>query len=170
MHQEKDPIAAGTPEAEKLEAALTAVCVGIAKSIAWDGEGATCLIECNVNGANSLDDARLIARSVVSSSLAKSAIFGHDPNWGRLACAAGYSSVHFEQEDLCIKLGPHTLMENGQPLDYDAKDASAYLKDQCAVHGTVVIDVSVGAGAFEGSAWGCDLTYDYVKINAEYTT
>ena len=64
-----DPIAAGTPEAEKLEAALTAVCVGIAKSIAWDGEGATCLIECNVNGADSLDDARLIARSVVSSSL-----------------------------------------------------------------------------------------------------
>jgi glutamate N-acetyltransferase/amino-acid N-acetyltransferase len=165
-----DPIAAGTPEAEKLEAALTAVCVGIAKSIAWDGEGATCLIECNVNGADSLDDARLIARSVVSSSLAKSAIFGHDPNWGRLACAAGYSGVHFEQEDLCIKLGPHTLMENGQPLDYDAKDASAYLKDACAVHGTVVIDVSVGAGAFEGSAWGCDLTYDYVKINAEYTT
>jgi glutamate N-acetyltransferase/amino-acid N-acetyltransferase len=165
-----DPIAAGTPDAEKLEAALTAVCVGIAKSIAWDGEGATCLIECNVNGADSLDDARLIARSVVSSSLAKSAIFGHDPNWGRLACAAGYSGVHFEQEDLCIKLGPHTLMENGQPLDYDAKDASAYLKDACAVHGTVVIDVSVGAGAFEGSAWGCDLTYDYVKINAEYTT
>ena len=106
----------------------------------------------------------------MSSSLAKSAIFGHDPNWGRLACAAGYSGVHFEQEDLCIKLGPHTLMENGQPLDYDAKDASAYLKDACAVHGTVVIDVSVGAGAFEGSAWGCDLTYDYVKINAEYTT
>ena len=149
---------------------MTAVCVGIAKSIAWDGEGATCLIECNVNGADSLDDARLIARSVVSSSLAKSAIFGHDPNWGRLACAAWYSGVHFEQEDLCIKLGPHTLMENGQPLDYDAKDASAYLKDACAVHGTVVIDVSVGAGAFEGSAWGCDLTYDYVKINAEYTT
>uniref|UniRef100_A0A7S0KIV9 Arginine biosynthesis bifunctional protein ArgJ, chloroplastic n=1 Tax=Micromonas pusilla TaxID=38833 RepID=A0A7S0KIV9_MICPS len=165
-----DAIVAGSPEAEKLEAALTAVCVGIAKSIAWDGEGATCLIECNVKGAQSLEDARVIARSVVSSSLAKSAIFGHDPNWGRLACAAGYSGVHFEQEDLRIQLGPHLLMENGQPLAYDAVEASAYLKDTTAVHGTVVVDVGVGDGAFEGSAWGCDLTYDYVKINAEYTT
>lgn len=165
-----DAIVAGSPEAEKLEAALTAVCVGIAKSIAWDGEGATCLIECNVRGAQSLEDARVVARSVVSSSLAKSAIFGHDPNWGRLACAAGYSGVHFEQEDLRIQLGPHLLMENGQPLDYDAKEASAYLRDVTAVHGTVIVDVAVGNGAFEGSAWGCDLTYDYVKINAEYTT
>ena len=146
------------------------MCVGIAKSIAWDGEGATCLIECNVKGARSIEDARTIARSVVSSSLAKSAIFGHDPNWGRLACAAGYSGVHFEQEDLRIQLGSHLLMENGQPLDYDAEEASAYLKDTTAVHGTIVVDVAVGDGDFDASAWGCDLTYDYVKINAEYTT
>lgn len=78
--------------------------------------------------------------------------------------------MHFEQEDLRIQLGPHLLMENGQPLAYDAVEASAYLKDTTAVHGTVVVDVGVGDGAFEGSAWGCDLTYDYVKINAEYTT
>ena len=156
-------------EAEKLEAALTAVCVGIAKSIAWDGEGATCLIECNVKGAQSLEDARVIARSVVSSSLAKSAIFGHDPNWGRLACAAGYSACASSRRT-SDPARRTSLMENGQPLDYDAKEASAYLKDTTAVHGTVVVDVGVGDGAFEGSAWGCDLTYDYVKINAEYTT
>ena len=166
----------GTPSSPGLRrlrnwrAALTAVCVGIAKSIAWDGEGATCLIECNVKGAQSLEDARVIARSVVSSSLAKSAIFGHDPNWGRLAVRRGGSGVQFEQEDLRIQLGPHLLMENGQPLDYDAKEASAYLRDTTAVHGTVIVDVAVGNGAFDGSAWGCDLTYDYVKINAEYTT
>ena len=163
-------IVEGSEEAAKLEAALTAVCTGIAKSIAWDGEGATCLIECNVVGAPSDDEARLIARSVVSSSLVKSAVFGHDPNWGRLACAAGYAGVPFEQDDLRIALGPNLLMENGQPLEYDEKVASAYLKETCAVHGTVVVDVSVGGGDGEGTAWGCDLTYDYVKINAEYTT
>ena len=165
-----DEIAEGSPEAEALEAALTAVCVGIAKSIAWDGEGATCLIECNVSGAASQADARVIARSVVCSSLAKSAIFGHDPNWGRLAAAAGYSGVDFEQTDVRLQLGPHLLMEKGQPLDFDAEAASGYLKETTAVHGTVVVDISVGAGPGEGTAWGCDLTYDYVKINAEYTT
>ena len=115
--------------------------------------------------------ARVIARSVVCSSLAaKSAIFGHDPNWGRLAAAAGYSGVDFEQTDVRLQLGPHLLMEKGQPLDFDAEAASGYLKDTTAVHGTVVVDISVGDGQGEGTAWGCDLTYDYVKINAEYTT
>ena len=92
---------------------------------------------------------------------------------GRLcgaACAAGYAGVPFEQEALRIALGPHVLMEEGQPLDYDEAAASSYLKDTTAVHGTVVVDVSVGPGKGEGTAWGCDLTYDYVKINAEYTT
>ena len=106
------------------------MCVGIAKSIAWDGEGATCLIECHVSGA--APEARRVARSVVCSSLAKSAIFGHDPNWGRLAAAAGYSGVDFEQTDVRLQLGPHLLMEKGQPLDFDAEAASAYLADTTA--------------------------------------
>ena len=160
-----------TPEAAALlEAAVTAVCVGIAKSIAWDGEGATCLLQCACVGAANDADARTVARSVVCSSLAKSAVFGHDPNWGRLAAAAGYSGVQFDQNELDVTLGPHALMRAGQPLEYDEKSASEYLREETARHGTVEVEVRVGRGDGEGVAWGCDLTYDYVKINAEYTT
>jgi glutamate N-acetyltransferase/amino-acid N-acetyltransferase len=165
-----DIIEAGSECAVALEAALTAVHVAIAKSIAWDGEGATVLLECNVRGAGSESDARQIARSVVCSSLAKSAVFGRDPNWGRLAAAAGYSGVDFDQENLQISLGPHLLMDKGQPLEFDEAAASAYLSQKGDEHGTVRVDVSVGDGDGTGSAWGCDLSYDYVKINAEYTT
>ena len=165
-----DIIEAESECAVALEAALTAVHVAIAKSIAWDGEGATVLLECNVRGALSESDARQIARSVVCSSLAKSAVFGRDPNWGRLAAAAGYSGVDFDQENLAISLGPHLLMDKGQPLAFDEAAASAYLSQKGDEHGTVRVDVSVGDGDGTGSAWGCDLSYDYVKINAEYTT
>jgi glutamate N-acetyltransferase/amino-acid N-acetyltransferase len=130
-------------EAQQLEAAATAILQGMAKSIAWDGEGATCLIECEVTGADSMADANQVARSVVGSSLAKSAIFGHDPNWGRIAAAAGYSGIEFDQDNLMVKLGDTLLMENGQPLDYDAKAASQYLKDTCGKHGTVNIQVQL---------------------------
>lgn len=159
-----------SPAAKKLEAALTALLQGLAKSIAWDGEGATCLTEIEVTGAKSGEDARVVARSVAGSSLAKSAIFGHDPNWGRLAAAAGYSGIIFDQNDLGVQLGPFKLMEKGQPLAFDKAAANKYLKDTCAVHGTVNIYVTVGTGPGKGMAWGCDLSYDYVKINAEYTT
>jgi len=159
-----------SPEAQQLEAAATAILQGMAKSIAWDGEGATCLIECQVTGADSKEDANRVAISVVGSSLAKAAIYGHDPNWGRIAAAAGYSGVVFDQDNLMVKLGDILLMENGQPLEFDAKAASAYLTDTCAVHGTVNIEVGIGKGSGTGMAWGCDLSYDYVKINAEYTT
>lgn len=155
---------------ENLEAAITAICEGCAKAIAWDGEGATALIEVTVAGAKNRKDANKIARTIAGSSLAKAAIFGHDPNWGRIACAAGYAGVEFSTDELEIKLGPHSLMEKGQPLEFDAKAASTYLKDTCEVHGTVEINVSVGDGPATGKAWGCDLSYDYVKINAEYTT
>lgn len=164
---------AESADAKLLEQALTALCRGLAKAIAWDGEGATCLIECNVSGAMDDEDARVIARSVVCSSLAKAAIFGHDPNWGRLACAAGYATPvknNFNQNELKLSLGPHQLMDKGQPLDFDAKAASQYLKDVTSAHGTCVVDISVGSGPGKGQAWGCDLSYDYVKINAEYTT
>ena len=160
-------------EAKLLEDALTAVCMGLAKAIAWDGEGATCLIECNVSGAGDDEDARVIARSVICSSLAKAAIFGHDPNWGRLACAAGYAAPvksRFSQDNLKLSLGPHQLMNKGQPLDFDAVAASRYLKEVTDVHGVCVVDISVGDGPGAGQAWGCDLSYKYVEINAEYTT
>jgi glutamate N-acetyltransferase/amino-acid N-acetyltransferase len=162
------------PEAEKLEAMLTAVCQYMAKSIARDGEGATCLIEVQVTGAPDDKAARQIARTIVGSSLFKSAVFGRDPNWGRIAAAAGRAGVAFEQENLRIQLGNFLLMENGQPLAFDRPAASAYLKQAAAgaylKEDTVLVSVSVGNGPGTGKAWGCDLSYDYVKINAEYTT
>ncbi len=161
-------------ESEKLEAMLTAVCQHLAKAIARDGEGATCLIEVEVTGAHDEFSARQIAKTIAGSSLVKSAIFGRDPNWGRIAAAAGRAGVPFEQENLQIKLGNFLMLENGQPLLFDRAAASAYLK-QAAVgayleEDTVLISVSVGNGHGTGKAWGCDLSYDYVRINAEYTT
>lgn len=162
------------PEAEKLEGMLTAVCQHLAKAIARDGEGATCLIEVQVSGAADDKAARQIARSIAGSSLVKSAIFGRDPNWGRIAAAAGYAGVPFEQENLRVQLGDFLMMENGQPLPFDRAAASNYLKQAAAgeylKEDTVLISVSVGNGHGTGKAWGCDLSYDYVKINAEYTT
>jgi glutamate N-acetyltransferase/amino-acid N-acetyltransferase len=159
---------------QKLEAMLTAVCQHLAKAIARDGEGATCLIEVEVTGTNDEASARKIAKTIVGSSLVKSAIFGRDPNWGRIAAAAGRAGVQFKQEDLRIQLGDILLMEFGQPREFDRQAASNYLKQ--AAQGeylktdTVKIAVSVGDGAGTGIAWGCDLSYDYVRINAEYTT
>ena len=197
------------PEAEKLEAMLTAACQHLAKAIARDGEGATCLIEVQVSGATDEKAARQIARTIAGSSLVKSAVFGRDPNWGRIAAAAGRAGVPFEQESLQIKLGDFLLMENGQPLPFDRAAASAYLKQKGSIadlqqntdlvsvdmsndllvvkdgeptaferpagsgylkDDTVLISVSIGNGPGFGKAWGCDLSYDYVKINAEYTT
>lgn len=185
-------------EAEKLEAMLTAVCQHLAKAIARDGEGATCLIEVEVTGAHDELSARQIAKTIAGSSLVKSAIFGRDPNWGRIAAAAGRAGVPFEQENLQIKLGDFLMLENGQPLTFDRAAASAYLKQTAVdsslpkdfiatnnsndlsfdrstikaqrVDNPVIIAVSVGNGHGAGKAWGCDLSYDYVKINAEYTT
>ncbi len=196
-------------EAQKLEAMLTAVCQHLAKAIARDGEGATCLIEVQVSGATDEKAACQVARTIAGSALVKSAIFGRDPNWGRIAAAAGRAGVAFEQENLKIQLGDFLLMENGQPLSFDRVAASAYLKQKASSDrlqqdtelvsvnqgndllvvqdggtsaferhpasgyfkdDTVLISVSIGNGSGFGKAWGCDLSYDYVKINADYTT
>lgn len=163
-----------TAEAEKLEAMLTEVCVYLAKAIARDGEGATCLIEAQVTGAPSDAAARKVAKTVVGSSLVKSAIFGRDPNWGRIAGAAGRAGVPFDQENLRIQLGDFVMMDQGQPQPFDRQAANEYLKQAAAGEylktDTVLIQLDLGAGSGSGVAWGCDLSYDYVKINAEYTT
>ncbi|KAI3474451.1 hypothetical protein Pfo_029312 [Paulownia fortunei] len=157
-------------DAEHLQACLDAVMQGLAKSIAWDGEGATCLIEVKVSGAGTEAEAAKVARSVASSSLTKAAVYGRDPNWGRIACAAGYAGIPFNPNKLQISLGDILLMDNGQPLPFDRPAASNYLRTTGEKHGTVVIQISIGDGPGSGQAWGCDLSYDYVKINAEYTT
>jgi glutamate N-acetyltransferase / amino-acid N-acetyltransferase len=158
------------PEADLLEAMLTEVCIYLAKAIARDGEGATCLIEVQVSGAVDDKTARQVARTIAGSSLVKSAIFGRDPNWGRIAAAAGRAGAHFSQSDLQIKLGDFLMMTGGQPLEFDRPAASDYMKNQATSGNTVTISVSIGSGTGTGKAWGCDLSYDYVKINAEYTT
>ncbi|VEP17321.1 Arginine biosynthesis bifunctional protein ArgJ [Hyella patelloides LEGE 07179] len=160
--------------AENLEAMLTEVCQYLAKAVARDGEGATCLIEVQVSGALNNNDASTVARTIAGSSLVKSAVFGRDPNWGRIGAAAGRAGVKFHQDELSIKLGDIALMDNGQPLEFDRNAASNYLKQ--AAEGeylegdTVLIDVIIGSGSGKGTAWGCDLTYKYIEINAEYTT
>jgi len=175
--------AAGEPlsheHLEALEAGLTAVSQHLARAIARDGEGATCLIEVQVEGAASEADARAIARTVCGSSLVKCAVHGRDPNWGRIVAAAGRAGVPMDPNAVALWLGPHQLMAAGQPLAFDRPAASAYLRS-CAL-GTylggpgpegdmVQIRLQVGAGRGEGLAWGCDLSDQYVRINADYTT
>lgn len=161
-------------DADRLEAMLTEVCIHLAKAIARDGEGATCLIEVQVSGTADDDAARRIARTIAGSSLVKSAVFGRDPNWGRIAAAAGRAGVLFDMAELDISLGDVVLMQKGQPLPFDRAAASAYLKvaseGEYLKTDTVLISVTVGQGEGQGIAWGCDLSYDYVRINAEYTT
>ncbi len=162
------------PAADRLEAMLTAVCTHLAKAIARDGEGATCLIEVQVRGAVDDAAARTVARTIAGSTLLKAAIYGHDPNWGRIAAAAGRAGVAFDLADLRVQLGEFLLMAGGQPLPFDRPAAQAYLRaatqGEYLVSDTVLIQVEIGAGPGTGLAWGCDLSYDYVRINAEYTT
>ena len=159
---------------QKLEEMLVEVCQYLAKAIARDGEGATCLLEVEVTGAIDDAGANKIAKTIAGSSLVKSAVFGRDPNWGRIAGAAGRAGVQFRQEELRIQLGDFLLMDQGQPLDFDRDAASNYMKQasegKYLQEDTVKIAVSVGNEAGQGIAWGCDLSYDYVRINAEYTT
>ncbi len=167
-------ITAPGPAADCLEAMLTEVCDYLAKAIARDGEGATCLLEVVVTGAPDDTAARSVAKEIAGSSLLKCAIFGADPNWGRIAMAAGKAGVSFDQGDLRIQLGDFLLMEHGQPQSFDRAAASEYLKQAASGEylktDTVAIQVSIGPNSGTGIAWGCDFSYDYVKINAEYTT
>jgi len=157
-----------------LEAGLTAVSQHLARAIARDGEGATCLIAVQVQGAGSDSDARAIARTVCGSSLAKCAVHGRDPNWGRIVAAAGRAGVPMDPAAVALWMGPHQLMAAGQPLPFDRAAASAYLLDRAA--GTYLSDATaeirlvVGSGPGRGLAWGCDLSAQYVRINADYTT
>jgi len=159
---------------DALEAGLTAAAQHLAKAIARDGEGATCLLEVQVDGAMNDDEARRIARTVCGSSLVKTAVNGRDPNWGRIVAAAGRAGVAFDPAALALWLGHHQLMEFGEPLPFDRLAASRYMQER--VDGaylsddTVSIRLVVGAGSGIGIAWGCDLSDQYVRINADYTT
>lgn len=144
---------------------LQSVCIELAKKVAADGEGATHLVEIQIHGAASAEDARKVAMTVANSPLVKTAIFGGDPNWGRLAVAAGRAGVHFEMADLSIRLGEIDVLRNGEPVEFDEAKAAEALKPF-----EVVISIEIGQGNFSWTAWTCDYSYDYIKINAEYHT
>ena len=150
---------------EELEEGLTEAMQCLARAIARDGEGATCLIAVSVEGAQDESAALRVARTICGSSLVKTAVHGHDPNWGRIVAAAGRAGVRFDQESVALWIGPHQLMEGGQPCAFDHVAASAVLEGE-----TVPIRLLIGDGAGKAQAWGCDLSDQYVRINADYTT
>lgn len=145
-------------------AALGEVCRRLARKIARDGEGATKLITVKVGGAASPEEARAAARTIAGSPLVKSAVHGNDPNWGRILVALGRSGARFQPSSASITL-QGTLVYDGAPQDFDAAQASASL-----AAGEVTIETDLRAGSAGAEAWGCDLTADYVRINADYTT
>ena len=147
--------------------ALRQVATELAKQIAGDGEGCTCLFEAQVHNAKTKKDAKILAKSVITSSLTKAAIFGHDANWGRVLCALGYSGADFDPEktDLTFEseAGSIVIMKDGNAVDYSEEKATEILSKN-----PVKAIIDVNDGEHSATAWGCDLTLDYVKINADY--
>jgi len=156
---------AGSKRAEVFQEALNKVCVHLAMAIARDGEGATRLIEVTVSGAASLADARIAARTIVSSALVKAAVHGSDPNWGRVLAAAGRSGAALEADRLYLEIGGICLVKDGAPVHYDNDKVVRHLDGD-----EVCIDLKLNAGNAAATAWGCDLSEEYVTINSEYTT
>ena len=148
-----------------LEEGLTTAMQQLAQAIARDGEGATCLIEVQVEGAMDDASALSVARTVCGSSLVKTAVHGRDPNWGRIVAAAGRSGVMFDPQAVALWIGGHQLMQAGQPVAFDRDAASASLQQE-----KVFIRLLLGSGPGSGVGWGCDLSDQYVRINADYTT
>ena len=142
---------------------LKNTCKDLAKQIARDGEGATKLIEVEVTGAKTNEDAKKAAKAVVASSLLKSAVFGTDANWGRIIAAVGYSGADIDPDKIDISLGDIQLLDKSETTGYSEEEATEYLQNDTV---NIFVDLNIGDG--QGKAWGCDLTYDYVRINASY--
>lgn len=149
--------------------ALNTVTVGLCRMIAGDGEGATKLLECKVSGADDKETAKTVAKSVICSSLLKAAMFGADANWGRVLCAIGYSGAKVDVNKISVsfksKKGEISVCENGAGVDFSEEKAKEILLED-----EIEILVDLGDGDISATAWGCDLTYDYVKINGDYRT
>ncbi len=149
--------------------ALHAVTTGFCRMLARDGEGATKLLECRVHGAKSKKDARLAAKAVVCSDLLKAAMFGKDANWGRVLCALGYSGAKLDISKIdvrfCSKAGEVDVCKGGFGVEFSEDEAKKVLSEE-----EIIIDIALNDGNYQATAWGCDLTYDYVKINGDYRT
>lgn len=164
---ENKTIEYGTEEYEEFKNALHVINEYLAKKIAGDGEGATALFEVKVIGGDSVEQAKVLAKSIVCSNLTKTAIAGHDANWGRILCAMGYSGAQFDPEQVDLffesKAGKIQIIENGTAVDYSEEEATKILSESEV---TAIADVKMGNA--QATAWGCDLTHGYIDINADY--
>jgi glutamate N-acetyltransferase/amino-acid N-acetyltransferase len=160
-----DTLTPSHPEWGTFTAALTQTCEDLAKMIARDGEGATKLIEVDVRGAKNNKEADIVAKKIAGSDLVKTAVFGKDANWGRIFSAIGHSEAEIDPDHLDISLGSIKMLADSQPQTISEEEAEAYLEKDTV---TIGVDLHIGDGV--GKAWGCDLTYDYVRINASYRT
>ena len=168
MAQNEEIIADGE-DFDTFMKALNTVCVNLCRKIAADGEGATKLLECKVSGAETLEIAKTVAKSVICSSLTKAAMCGADANWGRVLCAIGYSGVKVDVEKIDVSFrsnkGEISVCENGAGVEFSEEKAKEILLES-----EIEILVNLNSGEYASTAWGCDLTYDYVKINGDYRT
>jgi glutamate N-acetyltransferase/amino-acid N-acetyltransferase len=155
-----------TPEFDTFVAGLTEVCTDLARAIARDGEGATKLVEIAIVGAATEAEAEQAAKTVATSPLVKTALFGNDPNWGRVLMAVGRSGVQVNPQRVLLQLGDFRLVEDGEPLSFDVVEVGQWL----AKHDEVNVMVDLGVGRGQATVWTCDLSYKYVEINAEYHT
>ncbi|MDE6101459.1 MAG: bifunctional ornithine acetyltransferase/N-acetylglutamate synthase, partial [Ruminococcus sp.] len=161
------PVTKENEDFEKFVNALYAVMMNLARKMARDGEGATKLIECVCHGADTEKTAEIVAKSVITSSLFKSAMFGEDANWGRILCAVGYADADFDINKVDVSIGSSNgvidVCRNGAGVEFSEEKAKEILGEE-----EIIINISIGDGAGKAVAWGCDLTYDYVKINGDY--
>lgn len=161
------PITKENEDFEMFENALYAIMMNLARMMARDGEGATKLIECAVSGADTDKTAEIVAKSVICSSLFKAAMFGEDANWGRILCAVGYADAEFDINKVDVKIGSEKgtieVCRNGAGVEFSEEKAKEILGEE-----VIEIIISIGNGSGSAVAWGCDLTYDYVKINGDY--
>lgn len=164
---ENNPVNKENEDFESFENALYAVLMNLARMMARDGEGATKLIECVCTGAETEKIAETVAKSVITSSLFKAAMFGEDANWGRILCAVGYADADFDINNVDVKIssekGAVDVCKNGAGVEFSEEKAKEILQEE-----VINIIISIGNGGGKAVAWGCDLTYDYVKINGDY--
>jgi len=160
-----EPLSLDSPDYPIFAGAVESVARTLAREIARDGEGATRLVEVTVDGAASEESAVAVAKSVVGSNLVKAAVFGEDANWGRVLTAMGYSGVTFDPNKVDLWFGPVKVFSGGEPVPHEESEANATL-----AAGEVKITARLGEGDASATAWGCDLSYAYVRINGSYRT
>ncbi len=159
------PIKGGSPQADTFQRALNRICIYLAKALARDGEGATRLIEVTVNGAATTAEARAAARRVAGSTLVKTAVYGGDPNWGRIIMALSNSGAELDEEKIDLSIGDIDMLKDGSPLSFSEERVIDALKQD-----KVPVSINLNLGAGSATAWGCDMSEEYVTINSQYMT